>query len=309
MISFVPVSNYVAVNMQKDSYVPITERELHNCIEFDKDSHLCPLKQPIHQMKIDEQLCVKSQLSNQCQTTTSSCMDSWIELNNINTYLYFCCGQCSVRIICEHQITAEQLHKSGIMTINNECIIKSDTFTIYAHKTQSNTLRREADVIKIKIPPINNIINLSIPTSTVENQSLYSDHQKYFDEIDRQIQQLKDSASADVLTERISYHDVHHYVVIYLVLSAAVVVGIAVLVWRRRRARAAQPGAPPTPPAREDIELRETSFNPTTVKCVSESAVNQCCVRSEVKDESGSARFSNKASSPVVFRNMFDSPL
>lgn len=68
MISLVPVSNYVAVNMQKDSYVPITERELHNCIEFDKDSHLCPLKQPIHQMKIDEQLCVKSQLSNQCQT-------------------------------------------------------------------------------------------------------------------------------------------------------------------------------------------------------------------------------------------------
>ncbi|KOB71914.1 Iris-A [Operophtera brumata] len=313
MISLVPISNYVAVNMQKDSYVTITERDLHNCIEFDNDSHLCSLKQPIYQMKLDEHLCVKSQLSNQCQTMTSSCIDSWVELNTINTYLYFCCGQCSVRIICEHQITAEQLHKSGIMTINEECIIKSNALTIYAHKTQSNTLKREADVIKIEIPPINNIINLSIPTS-VENKSLYSDQQEYFEEIDRQIKQLKDSASADVLTERLSYHDVHHYVVIYLVLFAGVVIGIAVLVWRRRRAPAPLPGAPAaappslTPPARADIELRATNFEPHAIKCVSES-VNQCCVLSEPENQSCSARFSNKASSPVVFRNKFDRTL
>ncbi|KOB71916.1 Iris-A [Operophtera brumata] len=185
------------------------------------------------------------------------------------------------------------------MTINEECIIKSNALTIYAHKTQSNTLKREADVIKIEIPPINNIINLSIPTS-VENKSLYSDQQEYFEEIDRQIKQLKDSASADVLTERLSYHDVHHYVVIYLVLFAGVVIGIAVLM--------TSPSSL-TPPARADIELRATSFEPHAIKCVSESAVNQCCVLSEPENQSCSARFSNKASSPVVFRNKFDRTL
>lgn len=211
------------------------------------------------------------------------------------------------------------LHKSGIISIDEGCIIKSEAITIFAHKTLANTLRKEADVLKIEIPQINSIFNISTPLSSVLNQSDYSNHQEYFDEIDRQLRQLKASATEGVLTDRVSYHDVHHYVAIYLVLFA-VVVGVAVLLWRRWRARA-QPGTPaaappPAPvssspaPQRAEaapIELRATSIELPT-KCVSESAVHQCCVRSEPElEKSFSARvISDKSSSPVFFDQKFN---
>ncbi|CAB3252674.1 unnamed protein product [Arctia plantaginis] len=284
-------------------------------MEIEKDTHLCTMKQPIQKRRSGESLCIKSHLSNQCLSSTLACVDSWNELNTRNTCLYFCCGHCSVRIICGNQITAERLHKPGIITISDECIIKSDSFIIYAHQTPSNTLERGADVIRIQIPLINNILNISIPIATVENQTLHSEHQKYFEEMDEQIKQMKGSASDGVLAEHISYHDVHHYVVIYVMLIAGAI-ALAVLVWQRRRARSASTPSLEAQPCTEtrsaqaaclesqairqapayqrtgmpDVELPTASNEPFSVRCVSETAVNQCYVSSELNFEENMPR-------------------
>ncbi|CAB3252687.1 unnamed protein product [Arctia plantaginis] len=49
--------------------------------------------------------------------------------------------------------------------------------------------------------------------------------------MDKQIKYMKASASDGVLTEHISYHDVHHYVVIYVMLIAGAIALAGVVCW------------------------------------------------------------------------------
>ncbi|CAB3248327.1 unnamed protein product [Arctia plantaginis] len=107
---------------------------------------------------------------------------------------------------------------------------------------------------------------------------------------------------------------VHHYLVIYVVLIAGAI-ALAVLVWQRRRARPASTPSLKAQPCMEarsaqaaclesqeirqapayhrvgmpDVELPTASNDPFSVRCVSETAVNQCYVSNEFKDKSRSA--------------------
>lgn len=218
-----------------------------------------------------------------------------------------------MRIICESQVTSELLNKAGIISLNDECLIKGRTFTIFSHKTQSSVLNKQADVLKIEIPPLNNIINASIPYFTMENQStVFENQQKTLREIGTQIKDMKQSASEGVLTKAVSYHDVHHYVVIYLFLAGVLVCG-AVLVWRRRRGRQARTALSSPPPA-------EVSTTSVELKTFSEVHKCKCggpsgTVHSEVDHKNkippvsphsgpsgvdlGEVNHKNKATSPV----------
>lgn len=44
MVSLIPLSEHIVINIQKDSYTPMPETDVRNCINIDWDIHLCPLK-------------------------------------------------------------------------------------------------------------------------------------------------------------------------------------------------------------------------------------------------------------------------
>lgn len=64
------------------------------------------------------------------------------------------------------------------------------------------------------------IVNISIPKFTSMNET----QQQEIAEIGQQISKLKE---AEVITDHISYHDIHHYTMIYVVLGS---IGIIALV-------------------------------------------------------------------------------
>ncbi|KAF9406671.1 hypothetical protein HW555_013037, partial [Spodoptera exigua] len=94
MVTIVPVAKYLAINTHKDAYIPVSTSDLQKCVPYSADEYICPLKRPVFQMTSDKNLCLKHQASNKCQTETTECQDTWTDLNLINSYLYFCCGQC-----------------------------------------------------------------------------------------------------------------------------------------------------------------------------------------------------------------------
>ncbi|VVD01233.1 unnamed protein product [Leptidea sinapis] len=191
MIQLVPILSYVAINIQKDSYVPMPKRDRQACVKYDTDTYTCPLKEHIYQMRSDENLCLRNQLTNQCETTNTICRNSWTELSNLNTYLFFCCGQCTIRIICESHVTAEQLMMAGIITLSDDCIIKGDSFTLFPHRKLSNIVHQSADVLKIDIPPINDIMNISIPSSAIETINITNPVDVDLERISQQIREMK----------------------------------------------------------------------------------------------------------------------
>lgn len=109
------------------------------------------------------------------------------------------------------------------------------------------------------LDPINHIINVSIPWDSI-NQT--SNSHNALDSIAHDIQQMKENAP---MISEISYHDIHHYVLIYVILGAVSLIGI-ILAWKRFRRRqlvvapvpAAAPAAAPTA-ARERPRATMTS--------------------------------------------------
>ncbi|XP_050557832.1 uncharacterized protein LOC126911988 [Spodoptera frugiperda] len=249
MVIIVPVAKYLAINTHKDAYIPVSTSDLQKCVPYSADEYICPLKRPIFQMTSDKNLCLKQQASNQCQTETRECQDSWTDLNLINSYLYFCCGQCSVRVICDNNITIEQLSKSGVITIGDSCVIKNRMFTIYAHRSLSNTIKTKIDVMNVEIPPINNLINLSIPLIAPLNET--DDITNQQEDIKAIEKSLKEMKSNQELADQVTSHDIHHYVAIYT-LVGAIVVCIILYAWQRMRACQSRPAL--APPAAEQVE-------------------------------------------------------
>ncbi|CAH0687986.1 unnamed protein product [Spodoptera exigua] len=157
--------------------------------------------------------------------------------------------RANVRVICDNNITIEQLSKSGVITMGDSCVIKDRMFTIYAHKSLSNTIKTKIDVMNIEIPPINNLINLSIPFIAPLNET--DDIIKQQEDIKAIEKTLKEMKSNQELEDQVTFHDIHHYVAIYT-LVGVVVVCIILYAWQRMRA--CQPRPALAPPAAEQVE-------------------------------------------------------
>uniref|UniRef100_A0A2H1VXK6 SFRICE_020879 n=1 Tax=Spodoptera frugiperda TaxID=7108 RepID=A0A2H1VXK6_SPOFR len=226
MVTLLPIAEMLAINIQKDSYIPMTESEIHQCIQHDTTTRLCPLQKPVYRMKSDESLCMKKREPPHCEVRHEPCRDKWFELNNANNYLYFCCQQCKIRIICGHQVSTQLLHRAGVITLHDGCIISSETFAVYPQNHQMNKMQAEVDVGPAEIPSINNIINLSVPLfkHLHENETV-TEQRSLLQELGKQVEQMKAATSEDILSDHATHHDIHQYVAIYLLAAAVISAG------------------------------------------------------------------------------------
>ncbi|XP_073964611.1 uncharacterized protein [Choristoneura fumiferana] len=229
MVSLVPISSYVAINIKKDTFITMTENDVTTCYT-QSDSYFCPSRKPEYLMTEDKSFC---ELENfECKTETEKCKNKWEESYTTNTYVYFCCGQCQVRVLCGDQISARQLTGAGLMVISHGCLIKTDKVTIYPHKIHSSEMKKIPELFIPTISPINHIINITLPHRKVfkEGQVEFQQEER---EIDDKIKILKKSED-EVLTEAesISYHDIHQYVMIYAILFVIGIIGVIIIIRR-----------------------------------------------------------------------------
>lgn len=293
MVTLLPIASHVAINLQKDLYVPMSDQIHQACMSYDIDIHLCPLQSPLYQFKSEQSLCVMDVYKKSCKTLIIPCEHTWSQLHKTNTYLFTCCGECPVRIICDHQITAERLRHSGVIALGDSCVIKGDLFSITSHKQFSNNINIKPDIMTPEIPPINQIINIAIPNTTIEigDNGLDKDLKVIED-------QIKDMKSEPGVADVISYHDIHHYAAIYVFMGIVVSCGLGWLCWRRRRTHRSGRRAR----ACSDLDASDSA----NVKCVSvKECVPSVQCKSDVRAEvpSVSARV-NMASLPN-FRKHF----
>ncbi|KAF9406050.1 hypothetical protein HW555_013436 [Spodoptera exigua] len=219
-ITVIPVSDYIAIDLRKDTYLTMTKQDIQQCIQNGEYNRLCQSRKPVFQFKSEDSLCVKNKYTDRCLTDVAACRNNWIELNKINTYLFHCCGQCTIRIICERQITATQITKAGVIALNSDCVIKGQDFTVFSHKMQYSEMNTAAESLPEVIAPINEIINVSVPQVNLT----YIDEQDSLQHIKEQIDQMK---SEKALLPDMSTHDIHQYAIIYILLLGAVISALA----------------------------------------------------------------------------------
>ncbi|KAJ8718488.1 hypothetical protein PYW08_002725 [Mythimna loreyi] len=187
MINVVLISDFIAINIKRDTYLPISANELQKCLRLNTNTNLCQLQKAIYQRDSDNNFCIKNPEEDTCRTTSATCKTTWTELNVINRFIITCCGQCTLRIICEDQITTEQVSGVNVIALGNNCVIKGEIFIITSHKQQTNEMKIKPDIIAVEIAPVSNIINLSVPHYEYKGEN----YQSSLRSISEQIEQMK----------------------------------------------------------------------------------------------------------------------
>ena len=272
----------------------MTRTDLDQCMHYDSTTLLCPTRSPIYHMQSDESLCKKKQESSGCRTKHESCQNTWLELSNRNNYLYFCCDACKIRVICGNQVSTALLNKAGVMSLGSDCTINSETFTIHSQRQFMDTLHAQIEELTLEIPPINRIMNLSVPIlkhepeddTVMEQSSLLRD-------LGKQIEQMKAATAEDTISGHATYHDVHQYVVIYILATVAATASTIYAYYRLRRHCTKQEHSEPQPVPNPAPRRRSTA-----------SIVDYAAVLAGTDDNSAvhlsSARALNKATSPIA---------
>ncbi|KAH9645725.1 hypothetical protein HF086_010121 [Spodoptera exigua] len=238
---FLTSVSFIAYNLHKDTAFLLSEEDLKSCTHIPSDILLCSLNMPIYDLKMKQSICDIKIINHAhlCKSVKSSCEERWIKLHRPNTWLYTCCPECQVRIICANGVTMTHLINNGIITLGQGCTLKGDTFSIYAHNNFFSNLNIHHHIEVPEVSMLNRIMKTSIP----DNISMVEDHQVIWDQLRAQIDEVKEQSSTDL-----SIHDVHHYTVLYISVAAVIILGGVVVYLIRSRRAAARAAASPAPP-------------------------------------------------------------
>ncbi|XP_037302771.1 uncharacterized protein LOC115440781 [Manduca sexta] len=285
MIKISPISEYTAISLKRDTFLSMTEKDISSCLELGMIQLLCHIKTPEYRMTDDSFMCKTETNPSECTIIKNRCTDQMTKLHTSESYLYFCCNECRLKLICEDQITGLQLSNAGLLTVGHGCLIKSKEFTVYTHKQDQTKIVLEHKLLTPNINPINNIINISLPH--IENIALnatdVADHHRRLSAIEKQINNMKQEVP---ILNDVSSHDIHHYAAIYIIVVILALVGVAAA-WRQfQKCR------------RKDVTSR-----PAIQPGVSWSGRRRDSVVSVVSDNTISASV-DKATSPIVSKSV-----
>lgn len=234
MTTILPAVDYIAYDIKKDTLIPLDSSYLQTCKSQNEHKILCTLTNAIYDIKLAKNICdIRLITINQhdtfCRSVTKTCANKWIELHQRNTWLFACCEECFVRLICPTVFTSKHLTGVGILTLGQGCALKSDTITIHTHKNYTGTLSVQQDVNIPNISPLNQMINTSTSHISFEAES----HDQEFDRMQHQIKHLTDQSQVQKMT----FHDIHHYVGIYTVATLLIIVATAFICYFVRAKR------------------------------------------------------------------------
>ncbi|XP_028177739.1 uncharacterized protein LOC114365383 [Ostrinia furnacalis] len=226
-------SQYIAVNFHKNTYISVTETDLKFCTQVKTDNYLCYKNVPIFNLHNYNAPCEAKLLSHSsgttCDVRPASCNDAWIELHEPNSWLAVCCEACTLRTVCNFDVTSHSMTSSGIVNLAQGCVLQSKDFTIHSHNEYNSK------IINIdhysEIPTLNSTANniIQLTRHNVSWKVLRETHDTELQEIDERLHSLHEN---EVLPTTISNHDIHQYTICYALLSAAII-GMSVWITRK----------------------------------------------------------------------------
>lgn len=146
----VPQHEYVAMDVLKENYLPISNSELDDCIQISEKSIICKLTFPemyTRSSKSCEIIILRNEkITDECNIRiTNLTSEMWIHLKQPNTYVYVFPKKSNVYVQCNNStvLPSNELEGTGIIQIEPGCKIKTDYMIITAFETITTVIYRE----------------------------------------------------------------------------------------------------------------------------------------------------------------------
>lgn len=294
-IEVVPAYEYIATDLKRDSFLELTTEEVLSCNQ-QEEAYYCKLRTPILHLRPETKFCKIKLNSNVCKLKYSNCETKIIALTHPSLYLYHCCGTCEVKVMCGEHIALKQLNNTGRLYLEPGCLIKGSDYTLHIPKTNNNKLEIQSNIYVPIIDPINNIINSSLLNTENLNVSESKDLQNALQKLHVRIEDLENSPP--VLETSLTSHDIHQYVITYIIVIV-IVLATGVLLWRRRRLSANRAIIS------DGIELQQYSECENVNSAKAGFSARPSVVDPPHSDVNIYAKMSNKACSPIPKKNLY----
>lgn len=223
-------SKYIAVNLEKNTYTNLSEKEMNHCIQRNPDNFVCILNLPVYNIQNANAPCeaklIGHQTTSPCNGKKSRCDTNWIELHTVNTWLVVCCDLCTFRTVCAGDVRTMVINASSIVSLREGCLIQTKDLTIYSHNNYDSQARINYD---IEMPSLNKSINSIIGSHQTYQIEVMEDNS--INNIEKDIQNIRQEQQ---LPNDISSHDIHQFIVCYVLLAVTITVTILWVVKRRK---------------------------------------------------------------------------
>lgn len=164
-----------------------------------------------------------------CEIVTSNMTSRWIQLKHANHWIYSIANEESINIVCGSTIMQKTISGSGILTINDNCVIRQDHIIIYSHKVEIERLDSSY------LPPMNLSDIENLPESklaTLENHIITQTN--HSDQLHKIYQQLAGIKEGEFAMKSLQPHDHHQFAVSYICLALIVLLALIVYINKRR---------------------------------------------------------------------------
>lgn len=173
-----PSSEYIAINRNKQNYLPIRESVFQDCIEILTGKFLCPLTQPI--LLADENHC-EIELYTQAVTDSRNCdirvidvaHNIWMQLQNANSWLFVTKKPELLSISCDdNSHSTVQISGNGIISLRRKCHGYSKTAMLKTTAISTNFIKTDYipqfNLTSEIIPKINEHMRIVKTTKTLK---------------------------------------------------------------------------------------------------------------------------------------------
>ena len=233
ILTVLSTSTYIATNFRKDTYISIMQEDLNKCVKINEESIICNTNYPIINLHSTLAPCEAKLLGQQhnlhCATTKTQCSDSWTKLQKPNRWLYSCCTNCYARVICDQKIVSTNLDKVGFLDLSEGCVLQNTDTSIFAFNHFGNKLDLEPEVPDIPKVDMHYTEDMHFNFTVIETRTKLN-QSKLHNEVDKFLQQQIEKERLP--TTIVSSHDVHQFIVLYVLVGGTCIAAIYMLVRR-----------------------------------------------------------------------------
>lgn len=227
-------TKYILTNLHFDQFYLMSSTEFNNCQSINANKVICKQEHPIYNHQASADICEiglmvgnHESLSENCQVTANN-KDAWIQLNDPNHWLFSVRQKMIINVVCKGKLNRISIEKCGIIILSEDCLIRHDGMLIHSHQNFPASMRKPI------LPTVNSVIFSNMTNVGVAQINVkYSQHNKTLNQIETQIQQLRNNEKLPN-SELQRSHNIHLYTVGYI--SLAVTCIIAYFFFRRSSA-------------------------------------------------------------------------
>lgn len=220
-------NHFIGVNKREERYYLMTHQQKSKCKSFSDNWIICDQANILYNTQQGSAKCemailthLSKGISPKCSTARLKLQQVWSKLYTPNQFLFTVANDTVLNIICKERNEVCSINGSGIISLQQQCVIHTENMEIAAENVFSSDL-------PIIIAPNINITEWLQDHNRTSGNNFIKLNYHIDPELDALAVAIQEQRAAETVMPQFDFHHTHNYVFLYVGLA----IGIAIIMW------------------------------------------------------------------------------